>query len=141
MTKGELSTHPEQLRNATTPIFEKLTMFTLDFPLDGLRLPFGIKDSKVLSLRDLNKELLAKVKADLNESFLSLSTTPDRLMHSTKNAEDLLELDSSTSDQSKKVGKGGKKDGLMTTLDGFEIPRIQVAKYTSATNTRTLSEE
>lgn len=96
MTKGELSTHPEQLRNATSPTFEKLTMFTLDLPLDGLRVPFGLKDSKVRSLRDLNQELLAKVKADLNESYVSLTTAPDRLMHPTKNAADLLELDSSS---------------------------------------------
>jgi hypothetical protein len=64
LTKGQLSTHPEQLRNATSPTFEKLTMFTLDLALDGLRLPFGIKDSKIRSLRDLNQELLARVKED-----------------------------------------------------------------------------
>ena len=116
-------------------------MFTLDLALDGLRLPFGLKDSKIRSLRDLNQELLTRVKEDFKDSYLSLSSAPDRLLHPTKNAGDLLELDSSTSDQSKKGAKGGKKDGLLTTLDDFEIPRMQVVKYTSATYTRPLSEE
>ena len=75
------------------------------------------------------------------DSYLSLSTAPDRLIHPTKNAVDLLELDSSISEQSKKGAKGGKKDGLLTSLDNFEIPLMQVVKYTSATNTRALSEE
>jgi len=116
-------------------------MFTLDLALDGLRLPFGLKDSKVRSLRDLNQELLTRVKEDFKVSYLSLSTSPDRLMHPAKNAGDYLELDSSSSDQSKKGGKAGKKDGLLTSLHDFEIPRVQAAKYTSATHTRALSEE
>ena len=81
MTKGQLSTHPEQLRNATSHTFEKLTMFTLDLALDGLRLPFGLKDSKIRTLRDLNQELLARVTEDFKDSYLSLSTAPDRLVH------------------------------------------------------------
>jgi hypothetical protein len=81
------------------------------------------------------------VKEDFLDSYLSLSTAPDRLIHPTKNAGDYLELDSSSSDQSKKGAKGGKKDGLLTSLDDFDIPRMQVVKYTSSTNTRALSEE
>ena len=81
------------------------------------------------------------MKEDFLDSYLSLSTAPDRLIHPTKNAGDLLELDFSISEQSKKGAKGGKKDGLLTSLDNFEIPRMQVVMYTSATNTRALSEE
>jgi hypothetical protein len=117
-------------------------MFTLDLALDGLKLPFGLKDYKIRSLRDFNQELLARVKEDFRDSYLSLSTALDRLIHPAKNSGDFLELDSSSADQSKKGGKGGKKDGLLTSLEDFEIPRVLVTKFTSATNSRAgLSEE
>ena len=73
-------------------------MFNLNLALEGLRLPFGLKDSKIRSLRDLNQELLARAKEDFKNSYLSLSTNPDRLVHPTKNAGEFLELDSSSSD-------------------------------------------
>lgn len=58
LTKGgELSSLSEQLRNATTPTFDKLTLFTLDLSLDHLTIPFGLKDRMIRTLSDLNKEL------------------------------------------------------------------------------------
>ena len=104
------------MRNATTPTFEKLTLFTLDLPLEGLVIPFGLKDKLIRTLRDLNEELQALIKGDLLNSYFQLSTTAttsDRLYHLTRNSNDqlpLVEQQEQTNDTAaKKSGKGKKE--------------------------------
>ena len=74
LTKGELSSHADPLRNATTPTFEKLTLFTLDLPLEGLEVPFGLKDKMIRTLKDLNQEVLAAIKAEMRESYVEVGS-------------------------------------------------------------------
>ena len=83
----------------------------------------------IRTLRDLQKEFLTLIKDDLSHSFISLSSQPDRLINLSKNSGDLLDQD----DSSKKGGKGNKKDTqTLSSLDGFEIPQVDLIKYRSA---------
>jgi hypothetical protein len=116
------------LRNATTPTFEKLTLFTLDLPLEGLTIFFGLKDRLIRTLRDLQAEFLTEIKNDLASSFLSLSSHPDRLLNLTTNKNDTLDL---LPQEEAKKSKAKAASSNLNTLEGFEIPEVKLTKYRS----------
>ena len=134
-TQGSIQQISEQVRNGTT--FDKLTLFTMSYPLVSLSIAFSPKDREVSNFKQLNAQFAETLKHDLKTSFLQLNGSESLYSgqsHSEEKLESLLNL--SEEDQQPKTGKQQKSSGPKKVKDHcplseLEIQNVQIVKMAS----------